>query len=214
MEAVEREHLPSPGVAGVWEEFFRKSPEPGSEDVVSGMRYRGTDGNKFLVHEGCAHVLLEVPIAKKHPENPRKGDVPMIRESLRYHGQFDNVIINRGTYSKRYEPWTIGAGNHTFTGIEEEGWTHFGAQIVDDDELDRIMLMHNAASDSAYYDEDSLIGVTERLEDLDGTGISPDWMKSVIAKRNRESAGGPTEFPKFDDSDAPDHSCPKCGYEW
>lgn len=206
--------LPDPGVAGEWEEYTRKNDE--GEEVIAGMRYRALAPNKFLVHEGVARVLLPVEMAHKHPENPRRGDVPMIRGSLRFHGQFDEVIINRGSYSVRYEPWTIAAGNHTFSAIEEEGWTHFGAQIidVDDDEHDRITLMHNAASDSAYYDESSLVSVTSRLPSLEGTGIDAAWLKSVRDKQEKGEREPPEEFASYDDDDELEHRCPKCGYEW
>lgn len=208
MDTLDREHLPDPGVAGEWEEFKRG---PFDDGDVAGMRYRGTGDNVFLVHEGCAHVLMAVDDLVLHPDNPRKGDVPMIRESLRYHGQFDSIIVNRGSYSKRYDPWTIGAGNHTFKAACEEGWTHVGVQVVDvdDEELDRIMLVHNAASDAAHYDRDSLLGVTERLGNLEGTGVTPEFVATLKSTKK-----APESFPSYGEDVETKHECPRCGYEW
>jgi hypothetical protein len=124
---------------GVWEERTVVLEDGEQTELVEARLYRGTGDYRFLVHESVAHHMMEIFVPVLHPDNPRSGDVPMIGASLEDHGQYKPIVINRGTYSVRYEPWTIGAGNHTLQGAQIKGWTHIGVSVVDvsDDELDR-----------------------------------------------------------------------------
>ena len=183
-----------------------------TDDVVARL-YRGTKGNVFLVHETVAESMTEVSRLVIHPDNPRDGDVPTIRESLRDHGQYRGIVVNRGTYSKRYAPWTVGAGNHTLQSAAEEGWTHIGITVVDvsDDELDRILLVDNRSNDLAYTRPEFVLKVIQRMGGARGTGYDDEWVKATM------TAMEPPE-PREYDEDAANGvkmaTCPECSHEF
>ena len=163
----------------------------GTEEVVARL-YRGTGDNVFLVHETVAESMTEISRLVPHPDNPRDGDVPTIRESLRDHGQYRGIVVNRGTYSKRYGPWTVGAGNHTLESAISEGWTHIGVTVVDvsDDELDRILLVDNRANDLAYTRPEFVLKIIERIGDARGTGYDDEWVKQAHAAMQDDGPAG------------------------
>src|SRR3954463_793671 len=72
-----------------------------------------------VVWEGSGSLKrLLVPIAEciPHPENPRRGDVGVIAESLREFGQLRPILVNS-------ESGYIVAGNHTYRAATEVlGW--------------------------------------------------------------------------------------------
>ena len=46
-----------------------------------------------------------------HHQNPRRGDVQAIADSLRVNGHFRPIVVNKGTHTGR--PMEVLAGNHT-----------------------------------------------------------------------------------------------------
>ena len=183
-----------------------------TDDVIARL-YRGTAENTFLVHETVAESMTEIPRLVFHPDNPRDGDVLTIRESLDDHGQYRGIVVNRGTYSKRYEPWTVGAGNHTLEAATLNGWTHIGVTVVDvsDDELDRILLVDNRSNDLANTRPEMVLKIMERMGGAKGTGYDDEWVKATM------TAMEPPE-PREYDEDAADGvkkaTCPECGHEF
>src|SRR6266540_916368 len=77
---------------------------------------------------------LVVPIGSLSPfhKNPRRGDLPLLRESLRANGQYRPVVVNVGTHTGRSNE--ILGGNHTFAAAKAEGWSVIAATFVDVDE--------------------------------------------------------------------------------
>jgi len=121
--------------------------------------------------------IVPVSALTFHPDNPRKGNVKMIGESLTENQQFLPLVVQRST---NY----VLSGNHTLKASIELGWSEIGVVYVDVDDKKalKIMLAANRTSDAATYDEDLQRAVLEALEgDLAGTGYTEDDLADIIA---------------------------------
>ena len=115
-------------------------------------------------------------------QNPRVGDVDAIMNSLRAHGQYKPVVVNRGTHTGR--PLEVLAGNHTVKAFrdlteaepEDDRWqqVHCWVVDVDDDRAARIVAVDNGTSDLGSFDDQVLSDLLSSLPDLEGTGYSDD----------------------------------------
>lgn len=133
--------------------------------------------------------------------NPRRGDTATIAASLRAHGQYKPIVVNRGTHTGR--PNEVLAGNHTLMAIrdlaerfpDDDRWQSVLVHWVDvdDDRASRIVLVDNRASEIGTVDTDTLYELLTTLEnpDLDGTGYDDDYMTMLS-----ELVSGP---PSLDD---------------
>lgn len=123
------------------------------------------------------------PLADLHPfhKNPRRGDIPTIRESLKANGQYRPLVVNLG--SKTDRPNEILAGNHTYAAAKAEGWKTIAVTFVDvdDEHSKRIVLVDNRASDKATNDADVLKDVLVSIEDLAGTGYTDEDLAKLVA---------------------------------
>lgn len=104
-----------------------------------------------------------------HPQNPRKGSVEAIKQSLTRFGQTRPIVVNRDN--------TILAGNHTYKAAQELGWTAINVAFVDlePDEALAYVLADNRTSDIGTYDDTALIKALEDLASkdlLDGIGYT------------------------------------------
>jgi adenine-specific DNA methylase len=79
---------------------------------------RAWEGNTDL-----RKLLVPVGELRRHPSNPRRGDMDAIRASLRRFGQQRPVLA--------LPDGTIVAGNHTFQGTVDEGWSDRDAVVLD-----------------------------------------------------------------------------------
>ena len=115
---------------------------------------------------------LRVPVDSLTPyeRNPRRGDLKGIKESLRRHGQYRPIVVNRGSLTGR--PDEVLAGNHTLEAARSLGWSEVAATFVDvdDDTAKRIVLVDNRSNDVAGYDDAVLIDLLQSLPDFEGTG--------------------------------------------
>lgn len=131
--------------------------------------------------------------------NPRVGNVPLIVESLRAHGQYKPLIVNRGTKTGR--PNEVLAGNHLLrAGLEiglEQMLVHW--LDVDDDEAAAIVLVDNRASDKGGYDNELLAELLQDVPTLDGTGYSEADLRRLLNGLEEGEEGGLT-----DPDDVPD----------
>ncbi len=100
-----------------------------------------------------------------HPDNPRRGNVEAIKESLERNGQYRPIVANRSTRE-------VLAGNHTLRAAVELGWAAIAATFVDVDpeQAKRILLGDNRTNDLAGYDTQELVDLLSELDDLEGTG--------------------------------------------
>lgn len=114
-------------------------------------------------------------------KNARKGNTDEIVKSLRRHGQYRSVVINKGTYTGR--PMEVLCGNHTTMGARELGWETITADLVDvdDDLAKRIVLADNRLSDLGSYDMDLLGAELGTLDDLEGLGYTEADVAKLLA---------------------------------
>lgn len=111
--------------------------------------------------------------------NPRKGDVAMIRESLRFNHQYKPLIVRKMDDGSL----VILTGNHTYQALVEEGLPAARCEIhqCTDEEAARIVLVDNRSSDRGTYDVPLLLEFIGSLDDLDGTGYNLDDYEDLLA---------------------------------
>lgn len=130
---------------------------------------------------------LRVPIAGLTPygNNPRRGNVDVIVESLARHGQYRPIVVRAKTFE-------VLAGNHTLAAAKQLGWSEIAATFVEctDDEAARIVLVDNRAADLGSYDDEVLAGLLAGLPDLAGTGFDDDDLAFLLALQATNGAAG------------------------
>lgn len=142
---------------------------------------------------------LRVPIDGLTPygQNPRRGNVQVIVDSLSRHGQYRPIVVRAKTYE-------VLAGNHTLAAARELGWSEIAATFVEctDDEAARIVLVDNRSADLGDYDDHALLELLEGLDtDLLGTGYADhdlDNLRTILdldawGDAGREGPGGGEE---------------------
>jgi len=163
---------------------------------------------------GLRSRLVPIDSVQPHPENPRRGNLDVIEDSLRQFGQQKAILISKRTGN-------IVAGNHTWrTAAERMGWTHIARDLsdLDPDAERRYLLVDNRASDLGEYDEEARTALLRDLVELPaglaGTGYSEADVAIIVDAYDRAQAAlePPTEFPEPDPST--EHECPKCHYRW
>jgi ParB-like chromosome segregation protein Spo0J len=121
-----------------------------------------------------------------HPRNVRQGDVGAIVESLKHHGQYRPIVVQRSTGN-------ILAGNHTWRAMRELGWTEGSVTYVDvdDEEALRILLIDNRSNDLAIYDDSGLAELLKELAEnsqgLEGTGFDGDDLDDLLFRLKGDS---------------------------
>lgn len=136
---------------------------------------------------------LACPIAqfKTHPRNVRQGDVGAITESLKAHGQYRAIVVQKST-------GYVLAGNHTLMAAKALGWKEVAATFVDcdDEQALRILLVDNRANDLAMYDDRALADVLKELAStelgLEGSLFNGDDLDDLIY-RLEGTTGNATE---------------------
>jgi ParB-like chromosome segregation protein Spo0J len=158
-----------------------------------------------------------VPVGDLHTyyRNPRRGNTTVIAQSLKAHGQYKAITVNRGTHTGREDE--VLAGNHTLMAARDLGWETIDVSYVDvdDDEAARIVAIDNRSSDLAENDDRLLLELLATLPDLDGTGYDPgdvEALEKLLGAPPEDTP--PDEFPPFDEGIKTEFQCPKCSYEW
>lgn len=134
------------------------------------------------------HYESAVPVEslRQHPENPRRGNVEAIEESINSTGFYGTVVAQEGT---RY----ILAGNHRVQAARKAGLATVPVMWVECDTQTarRILLADNRTNDLATYDEEALRTLLETLAEeaeesvalaLAGTGFDEGALDDLIAK--------------------------------
>lgn len=120
-------------------------------------------------------TLTPVEEVREHPDNPRRGDVEAIKESIRTNGVYRPIVVQEST-------GFILAGNHTYRAMKELGEEKVPVVFVDVDDTAarRIMIADNRTADLGDYDTDTLTQLLESLDgDLEGTGYTSDWQTEL-----------------------------------
>jgi ParB-like chromosome segregation protein Spo0J len=142
---------------------------------------------------------------RPHPENPRRGDVEIVKTSLERFGQQKPVITDRDDHD------LIVAGNHTFFAARSLGWTHIAAieMWAEAEEGERYMLIDNRTSDSSTYDREVLLRMLDEQpdEDILATGFTVEE-RERLRQEVEEERRARSEFEAGRDSDEPEQSRP------
>lgn len=141
------------------------------------------------------YELVAIDQLQQHPDNPRRGAVDVISESIDANGFFGAVVAQRSTRR-------VLVGNHRLMVARERGaevlpvlWVD-----VDDDRARRILLVENRANDLAGYDDEVLaevLRIVADTEDLAGTGFDAAVVEEILAAADKP-------VPQTDPDDAPD----------
>lgn len=131
---------------------------------------------------GIRRELLEtaeaVPVdaLRFYPGNARIHDDDVLEESLRTHGQYKAITVNRRTSE-------VLAGNGTYHSCMALGWTHVAVSWVDvdDEQARKIVTIDNATSDRARNDESALAELLQSMDTLDGSGYGNDELTKMLA---------------------------------
>ena len=157
------------------------------------------------------HLIVDIDSVQPHEKNVRQGDIGAISESLKAHGQYRPIVVDRRTNR-------ILAGNHTWKAAKALGWQQIAAGYVetkDDDEALRILLADNRTTDLASYDESGLAELLKQLvasdEGLEGTLFNNEDLDQLLVDAEPLDF---REFPIVDENIKTEHRCPKCNYEW
>lgn len=115
--------------------------------------------------------ITYVPITELHlwPGNARQGDVERIKKSMKTHGVFNPLIVQKSTGK-------VMIGNHRLMALTElheenphdwEGNAPVAYYDVDDLQAEEINLIDNKLSDDAGMDEYALVAQLQRIHDQD-----------------------------------------------
>lgn len=156
----------------------------------------------------------DIPLADltPFPGNARRGNVALLRESVKEHGQYRSVVVRRqddGTL-------VVLAGNHTVEALREEGAATARAEVITctDTQAKKINVADNRLSDVSTNDDQDLMALLAEIaasdEGLYGTGYTEDDIAKLIH-----------DLPDFDPDDMPPsrldelapNCCRKCGYD-
>lgn len=122
--------------------------------------------------------IVDITTVHPYPNNPRRGDIGRLRDSLRAHGQYLPLLVQAST---NY----VIKGNNTLAAMLALGWTKAVIRYVelDDAQASAILLMDNKSSDSADYDLAALSAMLGARADDDWgpTGWHPDEMDDLLA---------------------------------
>jgi hypothetical protein len=116
------------------------------------------------------------------PDNPRRGNIKAIADSLSTFGQYKPITVNKRNNE-------ILAGNHTYEAARLLEWATISVAYVDvdDDTAKRIVAIDNRVSDMGEYDTEALIKLLGDLDDLDHTGYTYDDLDDLLALQEEES---------------------------
>ncbi len=128
------------------------------------------------------YTTVKLDSLQPHPKNVRQGDIGAISESLKTHGQYRPIVVDKRTN-------LILAGNHTWKAAKALGWQQISAGFVetkDDDEALRILLADNRTTDLAVYDDNNLADLLKALAatdtGLEGTLFDGDDLDDLLFK--------------------------------
>lgn len=132
-----------------------------------------------------------VPVTKirPHPDNPRRGDVEIIRESIDENGFYGACVVQTSTRR-------ICAGEHRYRAAIAEGASTVPVLWVDvdDDTAMRILLVDNGSNDKAGYDDQRLATLLQTVDTLPhglrGTSYNAEDLAELLARLGQDQPAG------------------------
>jgi ParB-like chromosome segregation protein Spo0J len=124
---------------------------------------------------------VDIGSIQPHPDNPRRGDVDSIAESIEANGFYGYVVVQKSSGN-------IIAGSHRWVAANKVGMTEIPAVFldVDDDHAKRILLADNRNNELGGYDNDILADLLQSLvveqdwTGLVGTGFTSEDLQDIL----------------------------------
>lgn len=116
--------------------------------------------------EPVKQFLVDIDSVQEYPDNPRRGDVDALVDSIRVNGFYTVALAQRST-------GYLVMGNHRRKALLKMGATQIPVMYKDmsDEDALRIVLADNRTSDLSYYDDPTLFALLDQLNgDFSGTG--------------------------------------------
>ena len=112
---------------------------------------------------------------KPYAQNPRKGNIDLIAQSLITYGQYKPITVNQRTNE-------ILAGNHTYAAAKKLGWAEIAVTYVDVDEATaaKIVLIDNRSTDAGTYDTQILLNLLDSFDSIDATGYNQEDYEKLV----------------------------------
>jgi len=150
-----------------------------SQDIHLDERHMMSESPEIL---STKVEIVKLSKLSPHPENPRRGTVGVIAESLLEHGQFRPLVVQRST------GYVLG-GNHTLAAALQTGMTEIAVTYldVDDSEARRILLVDNRTSDLGTYDNAGLLRLLQETKDDYGDLIGTGYDSAMLSDLNAMS---------------------------
>ncbi len=120
-------------------------------------------------------INTEIDTLLPFPNNPRRGNVKKLRESLEANGQYKPIVVQAST---RY----ILAGNHLWQAAKELGWSKVNIVEVDvnNTQAKKIVASDNRLGELGSYDEQELLDLLQDIS-LEGTGYDTQDIDDLLA---------------------------------
>jgi hypothetical protein len=143
------------------------------------------------IAEALTDLRVPVDSLRPHPENPRRGDIAAIRESLEEFGQVRPIVAT--------PDGMIVAGHHVFYAIQELGWDTIAVVKPDltDEQARRYLIADNRLAELGTYDQEALGGLLAEIMEagqLQGTGWNPDSVDDYMSEIGRIAETEVEEF--------------------
>lgn len=137
-------------------------------------------------------LQVDIDSLKEFPDNPRSSNIEPIKESIKKHGQYRPLTVNKNTNE-------ILTGNHTWLAMKELGMKECTAMFVDVDDMTakKIVLVDNRANELASYDKEIMVELLSEFMELGklfGTGYSADEVDDILSAVDEVAV---TEFEEF-----------------
>jgi hypothetical protein len=116
--------------------------------------------------EAVKPMLVPIESVMPYPDNPRRGDVDALMESIQANGFYSTLLVQDST-------GYIVAGNHRLQALSKLGATEVPIirKEMSDEDARRIVLADNRTSDLSFYDDPTLFKLLDQMEgDFSGTG--------------------------------------------
>jgi ParB-like chromosome segregation protein Spo0J len=154
------------------------------------------------------YALRPIEELRKHPKNPKRGDVDAIEESIEENGFYGAVYVQRSS-------GLILAGNHKYEAAIREGIREIPCILVDCDDAtaERILLSDNRTAELGKTDDSLVLRLLEdrrRAGSLRGTGYDEAFVERLRAKLAEKP-----KVPKAAQGTVKHtYTCPNCKHEW
>lgn len=126
-------------------------------------------------------ISAEIDSLLPFPNNPRRGNVNKLKESLTANGQYKPIVVQTST---RY----ILAGNHLWQAAKEVGWSKIDIVEIDVNatQAKKIVATDNRLGELGTYDEQDLLDLLQDIS-LEGTGYETQDIDDLIALIEEQS---------------------------